>query len=406
MRVRAGPSGPPSPANELELFLTNAVLDAPVTERPKNLAEAKAWMKQRLVARFHPMNALDLEEGPTLIDGVPGLDGAAWGGYWGALGHAARLAADEAATQGQSARAATLYQKASGLYFMGRFPCPNHPAKLRCAQAERETYIAQSRYWMEPIERVEIPFDGRADEGRVVVALVRRPQGIDSPPVVIMWGGVDACKEQMTAASDAMLALGVATVAVDNAGTGESPVRGVPDAERQFLAVMDWVQSRPDWRAERVGLLGRSFGGYWATKLAHLFPDRIAGAVNWGGGAHHMFQPEWIAASRYPDSYLMELVETRCMMLGARNDDEYLAYFKRLSLIDQGLLDQRCAPLLLVNGKEDKQCPVADIHLLLDHGSPKTVRMFPGGHMGLTPQTLPTIVDWLARQVAGQGVKS
>jgi hypothetical protein len=29
------------------------------------------------------------------------------------------------------------------------------------------------------------------------------------------------------------------------------------------------------------------------------------------------------------------------------------------------------------------------------------VRLFPGGHMGHTPQTVPTIVDWLAAQVTG-----
>src|SRR5690606_31058484 len=106
-----------------------------------------------------------------------------------------------------------------------------------------------------------------------------------------------------------------------------------------------------------------------------------------------------------PDSYLMELVETRCLMLGASNDDEYLAFFKRLSLLDQGLLDRPGAPLLLVNGKEDRQCPVADIHLLIERGSPKAVRLFPGGHMGLTPQTLPTIVGWLAAQVSGKGLQ-
>lgn len=392
--------------DELEVFLTQAVLDNRVTERPKTLEETKAWMKQRLVSRFHPMNALDTVEGPSLIDGVPGLDGAAWGGYWGDLGDAARADAQQCEARGEAQRAKALYAKATGLYFLGRFPCPNHPAKQRCAVAERETYLKLSHHWAEPIERVEIPFEGRASEGRHVVALVRRPAGVSHPPVVLMWGGVDACKEQMTAACDAFLAQGVATVAIDNAGTGESPIRGVQDAERQFLAVMDWMQARTDWRAERLGLLGRSFGGYWATKLAHLVPDRIAGAVNWGGGAHFMFQPEWIAASRYPDSYLMELVETRSLMLGAVNDEEYIAFFKRLSLLDQGLLANRSAPLLLVNGKEDKQCPVADIHLLTENGSPKTVRMFPGGHMGLTPQTLPTIVEWLVRQVQGQGVRS
>lgn len=383
------------------------ILDgAMVAGRRKTLREAKAWMLARLAARNHPMNSLPADEGVAWINGVPGLDGESWGAYWESLGARVRRQAEEAEQKGDTALASSLYQKASGIFFMGRFPCPNHPAKQRCAAAERETYVLAARAWEPPVERVAIPFQGYEGEGAQIVLLVRRPVGVERPPVVVMWGGVDAYKEQMTAASDAFLARGVATVAMDNAGTGESPVRGVRDAERQFIAAFDWVERQDAFAGSRIGCLGRSFGGYWATKLAHLLPDRLAGCVNWGGGAHHMFQPEWVEASRYPDSYLMELVETRSMMLGAANDEEYIAGFKRLSLVDQGLLDRPCAPLLLVNGKEDRQCPVEDIFLLMESGMPKTVRLFPGGHMGLTPQTLPTIVDWLARQVQGAGVRS
>lgn len=374
---------------------------ANVAGRPKTLAEARAWMLSRWKARIHPMNALPLDAGAQWIDELPGLDGESWGTYWGELGDAMRDNAQRAHRDGDPGRAADLYLRATGAYFMGRFPCPNHPAKAYCATQERETYLALSSYWESPIERIVVPFSGRADEGTEIPVLLRRPRGIQRPRVVLMWGGVDACKEQMTAASDAVLAQGIATVAMDNAGTGESPVRGVVDAERQFIAVLDWLRAREDLDGARVACLGRSFGGYWATKLAHLMPERLAGAVNWGGGAHFMFQPEWIAASRYPDSYLMELVETRQRMLGVTNDDEYIAAFRRLSLLDQGLLDGPCAPLLLVNGKEDRQCPVADLHLLLERGDPKTVRLFPGGHMGLTPQTLPTIVHWLTKQLRG-----
>ena len=113
-----------------------------------------------------------------------------------------------------------------------------------------------------------------------------------------------------------------------------------------------------------------------------------------------MFQRDWIENSRYPDSYLMDLVETRSRMLGAANDAEYAEGFRVLSLLDQGLLSKHCAPLLLVNGKDDdRQCPIADIHLLLEHGSPKTVRSFPGGHMGFGPHTVPTIVTWVAERL-------
>jgi hypothetical protein len=55
--------------------------------------------------------------------------------------------------------------------------------------------------------------------------------------------------------------------------------------------------------------------------------------------------------------------------------------------------------MLIVNGKEDLQTPIADLYILLEYGSPKSARVFPGGHMGQTPQTLPTIIRWLQREL-------
>jgi esterase FrsA len=367
--------------------------------RPKTLSEAKAWLRNRLAARVHPMNLIDPIEGVELIERLSGLDGERWASVWRAAGDQVHRGASQAASRGDVDEAQRLYLKASGLYFLGRFPCPNHPLKAQCATLERQSYLAAAIYWAQPIERVQIPFVARAGEADQIVGYLRRPLGEANPRIVLMWGGVDAWKEQMTAASDALLAQGLATLALDNVGTGESPTKGVIDAERVFITVMRWVMQQPTLAHAPVGLLGRSFGGYWATKLAHLELDLIAGAVNWGGGAHFMFQRDWIEASRYPDSYLMELVETRMRMLGAQDDQGYIDGFARLSLLDQGLLDRPCAPLLIVNGKDDRQCPPADIQLLLEHGSPKTVRLFPGGHMGITPQTMPTIVGWLLQQL-------
>jgi len=375
-----------------------------VSGRPKTLEEAKTWLRKRLRTRAHPMNLVDPIIANGVINRLSGLDGQSWAEEWSRAGDEMRQKAADAETRGNRMEAASEYARASALYFLARFPCPNHPAKELAARAERETYLAAARYWDIPTKRVEIPFDGRGTEGRKVVFLFRRPEQAAAPlPVIIMWGGVDAWKEQMTSISDAFLARGFATVALDNVGTGESPVKGTPDADRQFLPVLDWVTRQPDLQGERPACLGRSFGGYWATRLAHTCRHRISAAVNWGGGAHFMFQRDWIEASRFPDSYLMDLVETRMRMLGASNDAEYVEYFQRLSLLDQGILDQPCAPLLLVNGKNDRQCPVADIHLLTEHGSPKSVRLFPGGHMGHTPQTLPTIVDWISHHVGASG---
>ena len=74
--------------------------------------------------------------------------------------------------------------------------------------------------------------------------------------------------------------------------------------------------------------------------------------------------------------------------------------------VDQGLLDGPCAPLLAVNGKRDDQAPIADVHILLEHGAPKTARVYPdGGHMGCTPgmkedAIAALIAQWLREIIA------
>ena len=382
------------------------MLEEPVTNpnAPRTLDNAKQWMAYRAYKQMHPMNNLSYDDTVRVLETLTGLDGENWAKAWRDAGEEAWQEAEKAENSGDSSLAEKHYLRAHGYFFLGRFPCPNHPDKLRCAERERDAYLKAGAHFDPPVHKVVVPFAGREGEGTEVVFYYRRPKGVEKPPVVLMWGGIDAWKEQMTKASDLILAQGVATVAMDGPGTGESPVKGVPDAERQFLPVLEWLLSQADLAGQQPVCLGRSFGGYWATRLAHVHPDAIGGAINWGGGAHLMFQRDWISKSRYPDSYLMEIVETRMRMLGADTEEEYAQFFERLSLLDQGLLDKPCAPLLIVNGKDDKQCPTADIDLLVGHGDPKTVRLFPGGHMGITPKTLPTIVDWACKR-AKEAVK-
>jgi fermentation-respiration switch protein FrsA (DUF1100 family) len=92
--------------------------------------------------------------------------------------------------------------------------------------------------------------------------------------------------------------------------------------------------------------------------------------------------------------------------MGTATMEEFLAAAPKLSLMQRGLLDRPSAPILAVNGKLDDQAPVADIYLLLEHGSPKEARIYPQGHhMGRTPgmperEIWDTIVSWLAAKLA------
>lgn len=364
--------------------------------RPRTLAEAKEWMRDRLAKRIHPMGLTEPQTTHEVIDALQGLDGENWASAWIAAGKRFLESGEKLVRDGERSAAREAFYQAYAFFFLGRFPCPNHPAKEESYRLELIAYARYGALLDTPVQPIEIPFAAQGYASGSIRFYLRTPSQLERPPVVIMWGGVDAWKEEMTELSNSFIAQGVATIALDNVGTGESPIKAKRDGEVQFFPVIDWVKQNSMIDGDRIALLGRSFGGHWATKLAHMRKNDFRCAVNWGGGVHYMFQPEWIEKSRHPDSYLMELVETRSRMLGASNDREYTEGFRVLSLLDQGLLSKPCAPLLLVNGKEDKQCPNADIDLLLEHGSPKTVRLFPGGHMGFGPHTVPTIVDWVS----------
>ena len=72
-----------------------------------------------------------------------------------------------------------------------------------------------------------------------------------------------------------------------------------PDAYAIHLAALDYLLERPEVDSSKIAVVGASFGGHWSTKLAHAVPDKLRGAVNWGGGIHYFFQPEWQARSRH-----------------------------------------------------------------------------------------------------------
>jgi len=90
----------------------------------------------------------------------------------------------------------------------------------------------------------------------------------------------------------------------------------------------------------------------------------------------------------------------RCRLFGVDSVEELIESWAALSLKDQGWLEKPSCSMLIVNGKNDLQTPIADLYILLEYGTPKSARVFPGGHMGQTPQTLSTIVDWLKNELS------
>jgi len=281
------------------------------------------------------------------------------------------------------------------------------PGKLVAYHYSLRMFSKASKYFDPPLEIIEIPF-----EGQKLVGYLQKPPGVTKPAVVMHWGGVDGWKEDRLRIAGQIMKAGLASFTIDMPGSGENRVLyGDPAAERTYLAWLDHLPTRVDLDGRKVAVWGGSFGAYWAARLAFTAADRIKGAVFHGGNVHYGFQKEWLvpAFTTGGATYLFgaqSLLDARGRAMGVKTVDEFLEAVAPLSLKTMGLLDKPSAPLLGVNGKLDDQAPVDDIYLLLEHGNPKSARIYPEGHhMGRTPgqpadEIATTIVAWLKDQLA------
>jgi hypothetical protein len=274
------------------------------------LKDGQAWLRQRLDRGAHPLDGLDPDAARATIDGLTGLDPEAWTAAWGGL---ADHFADRALSAGDRGAQHDMWLQAYRAAFMGRYPVPNHPLKQEQYARAREFFLKATGLEDPPLEVIEIPFFGRPGEGdRLRFYLTRPAAEVERPPVAMVWAGIDTWKEEMHGRLGALLrAHGFAVLLVDMPGVGESPVLAGRDAERQWTPIFDWLAARGDLDGHRCAAIGGSFGGYWAMKLAYTHRDRLACAVNWGGGVHITFTPDWQRRSRNASSYLMDLMNAR-----------------------------------------------------------------------------------------------
>ena len=355
---------------------------------PRTVDDVKNDIRSRVGHRA-PFNHADREEVEEALARLSGFDGESWAAVWNELGARWEEKARGAEAAGDDAAARDAYLKACGYYGIGRHPFPNTPGKHHAYLKARQMHLAASRYFDIPLERVSIAF-----EDKQIIGHLRLPRKTPAP-LVMHWGGIDNWKEERHTFAERFVREGWGCFVLDSPGTGECPVLASPEAHQVHVAALDYLLERREVDRNRIAVVGASFGGYWATKLAHLEPERLRAVVNWGGGIHYFFQPEWQERSRHADSYLFDLIEARANLFGKKSFEELVQVMPALSLLDQGLLDRPCAPLLLVNGKEDKQVPIEDFYLLLEHGDPKTVRLFAGGHMGNIAAIFETVLAWL-----------
>jgi len=363
----------------------------------RSYPEIREILLERARKRRNPLDYAPLDEASAVLNRLDAVERERWAEAFSVAAEPHFALGLEAEAAGDAKTAHREYLAAFGLFRAARYPAPNSPAKQRAYRRSQEAYFRAAAFGGTHVERIEMPYRGVLAQGATLIGYLHRPLRDAPLPLVVQWGGIDSFKEDRR--PEPYLAAGWAVLAIDMPGVGDAPIPGSETAEELWNGIFDWIAAAPGLDARKIVLVGASTGGYWATKLAHTHRERIAAAVNHGGPAHFAFKPDWIARAARGE-YPFELAETLACAFGRSTAAEWIDYAPRLSLLDQGILDRPAAPLLCINGVDDSVFPIDDMYLLLRHGSTKSARFFPGGHMGHDPALFPTVVNWIREQLS------
>lgn len=260
----------------------------------------------------------------------------------------------------------------------------------------------------QPTVKVAIPY---AEDGRETsLPAYFHPAHRDGTPapVMIVWNGLDSTKEMMVGAGvhTELAARGISTLMVDCGGAGEAlrldGLAARVDTEAWAAACVDWLEARSDVRADRIGLVGWSLGGYYAPRAA-AYEKRLALCVAWG--ANH----DWGAVQkrrldREGENPVPHYWDHVLWVWGQPDIDTFIGFAEDVNL--DGVVEKITVPFLIAHGENDRQIPLSYAHRSYDQAvnSPKReLRIFTPEegateHIGLDhfPHVIGFIADWVA----------
>ncbi len=293
-------------------------------------------------------NGVALTDFEEVTAAIPTWDD--WCRAWSARAAVHEAMGREALARRKFLSAGEHLQRAGVYYHFGKFVFVHDLVQMKAAHMKAvECRNLALPHLDPPGERVAIPYEGKS-----LCGILRKPAGTTRPPVMVMVCGLDSTKEETEAYERPFLARGTAILVFDGPGQGEGEydfaIRG--DYEKPVSAVIDFIETRKDLDATRVGLWGVSLGGYYAPRAA-AFDARIKACISLAGP--YDFADCW---DGLPD-HTREAFRVRSH---CRTEAEARRNAATLSL--KGLAQRITCPLFIVTGKLDRIIPWRDAERL------------------------------------------
>jgi len=366
------------------------------------------WSNATLVCKgMAPYGAVALEEIERVCDRLRlrgPQDPEAWWQEWCAEAERIEKLADAAAAEHREATAGSQYLRAGNYYYAGERFVPLGDRKLGIYKRALRCYQEGLKRRHPEIEFCEVPY-----EGKTLPAYFMKSGAKTPAPTVVLFDGMDNCKEMSVLFAGLEFARrGFNTLAIDGPGQGETlrlrKIYARHDYEAPGTAAYEFVARRPDVDPRKVVIMGYSFGGYYAPRIA-AFERRYAacvclGALHWDLHAWQLKIKEQLKAD--PKKSAQSNFQFQ-WILGLSDSDAALERAKLFSLA--AVAEKIACPVLITHGANDRVVPVQAAHDLYAalKTSKKTLKIFTPEEGGAEhcqvddrPLGISYIADWIA----------
>jgi len=264
--------------------------------------------------------------------------------------------ADEAADYTMSA--GTKYLRAAGYYMsaermQSRDYAPRWAAYDKGLSLYRKGMALRGLH----VDYVEIPYGDSA-----YPAIFIHDGSGTRRPALVSCNGLDSMKEQVERAGHgaANLERGINTLFIDQPGTGEAlRKRGLTarfDAESWATPAWEYLASRPDVDAGKIGMFGLSLGGYYAPRAAANEPRFALCAVM--GANHHWGALQSRRLAREGENPVPHYWDHVMWVWGQPDLGSFMEYCRNITL--DGQVEKLRMPFLVTHGGGDRQIPASD----------------------------------------------
>lgn len=271
-----------------------------------------------------------------------------------------------------------------------------NPKRIAWQEKKRACYDKFIRHAGRPIERVELPY-----EGKLIQALLHLPPGMkagEKAPCVMYIPGMDGVKEDSPLYGDPFLQQGIAVLAIDGPGQGETRERGVKCTASNYAdagkLACDYLVKRPEIDADRLAVMGSSMGSYWAPRVVSEEPRFKACAVTAvcvEPGQYAIFN---MSSPTFKLNYMY--------MAGYDNEEAFDEFARTLTL--KGIGAKIKCPYMIVAGEDDEHCDMKFVYEFMDEiRAPKLLVVYEGErHSIRNPRGRTLLTNWLVDRLAGK----